>query len=512
MRSKTNSTYVNVYSGQKAYNEFRDAEDCIEVYRKRQEVYLRSYYETKYTFDNGGYVLFDTLTYDDEHCPWASDMLGISMDEKHDFRCFNPTDYKDFMKRLRSYLSRRGYDVRYKIKFQYVTEYGTADYYTTPDGRIHSTTHRPHYHVLFYVTDLTLEPEVLSKAIKSCWNRGRTDGVEDQPKHYANNIFRCGCSPERMRGLTYYIAKYITKDSEYQQIVNSRYYYLEEIMLGNESFIGECKSKFIERYSSKNWYSPDFEKTPKYVYFLKSQIRKYINDRVNQFHRTSLHFGEYALADYSVDGLIEDPYMSMPDTKKVVRRIPLPLYYRRKLFYDKCVHSNGKEYWTLNADGERFMESCTYRAIERLATTYSDKFATLCKDLGPDSPMLVKIVNLLDGRTWEDFANYKVLFQDRFYDTDIEDISEYDYTQIWKRHEEGLLLDEITEDEEKRLFTDHVIDSNTFPEFNGFDQLDGLMKFLTETRFDSVRQETFDNKELMNKRYRDLGFRVKNKN
>ena len=190
---------------------------------KRNEAYLRNYWQVKATHDQDGYVIFDTLTYSPETVPMASDLFSCVPKDK-DFMCFNPEHYKQFMDKLRKRLSRRGFDVVRNLAYYYVTEYGTKDTYTDPSGRLHYGTHRPHYHVLFYVTGANKpKPEVLSDIIADCWTYGRTDGIRYHDKAYFNhNVFWKVCGDLRMRGLTYYLAKYITKDSDFQKVLDER--------------------------------------------------------------------------------------------------------------------------------------------------------------------------------------------------------------------------------------------------------------------------------------------------
>lgn len=127
------------------------------------------------------------------------------------------------MDALRKRLRRRKFDVVNNLSYYFVTEYGTADTYSDPSGRLHYGTHRPHYHVLFYVTDPRLTPVVLSDIIADVWKYGRTDGIRYHDRTYFNhNVFWKTCGDNRMRGLTMYLAKYITKDSDFQKVLDKR--------------------------------------------------------------------------------------------------------------------------------------------------------------------------------------------------------------------------------------------------------------------------------------------------
>lgn len=74
---------------------------------------------------------------------------------------------------------------------------------------------------------------------------------------------------------------------------------------------------------------------------------------VNQFHRTSQHFGESALDSMDWNELVKYGSCLMPDSKNVGIRVPLSTFYKRKLFYD-IVTVNGSRYWQLNDLGKEY--------------------------------------------------------------------------------------------------------------------------------------------------------------
>ena len=152
--------------------------ECKEL--KRTEWYYRTYYEAMSCFDSNGYVLFDTLTYRDEELPHVSEFIDI--DSEWDASCFDVEDYRLFFVRLRMALQREiGWNPAHCLKYFLTSEYGTDDRYT----------HRPHYHVLFFVrgdeNGRRVDPLVLSKLINKCWMKGRTDGIDYKPYKYVMN-------------------------------------------------------------------------------------------------------------------------------------------------------------------------------------------------------------------------------------------------------------------------------------------------------------------------------------
>ena len=95
--------------------------------------------------------------------------------------CFSYQHVRDFMVDLRQTLKRAGFNPKDNLRYFLTSEYGHQ-------------THRPHYHVLFYVTDASLSPEALSVAVAKCWKHGRTDGVPYRGRGYVmlHNTFDSG--------------------------------------------------------------------------------------------------------------------------------------------------------------------------------------------------------------------------------------------------------------------------------------------------------------------------------
>ena len=186
--------------------------------RLRDEYSFRTYWHTKDTIDNGGYVLFDTLTYDEENLPHISDFVDIKKYGIKDFSCFNRQHYKLFFKRLRRKIEKT-YGLVRAISYFFSTEYGEDDRYT----------HRPHYHILIFVKRWEIDPIWLSYAIAECWQYGRTDGLKYQPlKHVAEHVYGCNLGFGEntdtfvLRAVTHYLSKYITKNNLFQKNINER--------------------------------------------------------------------------------------------------------------------------------------------------------------------------------------------------------------------------------------------------------------------------------------------------
>ena len=91
--------------------------ECLEA--KKRDWFFRTYYEAKSTFDKGGYILFDTLTYANEHLPHLNDFLDekYHLSYRDNVSCFSTEDYRLFMVRLRRALTYEGYDVANNMKY-----------------------------------------------------------------------------------------------------------------------------------------------------------------------------------------------------------------------------------------------------------------------------------------------------------------------------------------------------------------------------------------------------------
>lgn len=488
---------------------------------KRNEHYLRSYWQVRVTHDQDGYVLFDTLTYDEQHVPHASDFFSCVPKDK-DFTCFNPEHYKAFMDKLKKRLERRGYDVRHNMAYDYVTEYGTSDTYVDPCGRVHKGTHRPHYHILLYVVgENKPSPAVLSDIISDCWTYGRTDGIRYRDRAYFNhNVFWKSCGQFRMNGLTMYISKYITKDSDFQSVLDSRCKAIIPSQMENKSLVAEITKKFNERFKSKKWFEKPAIKQEKLRYFIENEVSKYVRNRIDQFHRHSLHFGMYGIQGQNLDLqlIMKDGTMRIPDKEKVYRFIPIPMYYARKLFYEKCRRVDGTEYWRPNELGKSYLQKRSYSSVVRLA----DKYGNFMKSLptyfeGEELKTHVSnVTSLIAGRSWSDFATYLVYFRGRLYDpTEEIDDPEVIVRKSFEVDQSGagetFTFDGLSDEDERLVLQECVMDESVSPKFKDFDELFGYMDFLMDISRRKKRQRLFDKKEYFEKKYKALGMKVKYK-
>ena len=133
---------------------------------------MRSYYECLDTFENGGYVYFDTLTYDNEHLPKVSDFTNkIKRGSKDDFSCYNTEHIRLFLVRLRRFAEYYNNSLKDNLKYFVTSEYGDRKEYIDERGRKRRGTERPHYHVLFFVKNNAISVYKLSMLIDQAWGK-----------------------------------------------------------------------------------------------------------------------------------------------------------------------------------------------------------------------------------------------------------------------------------------------------------------------------------------------------
>lgn len=364
-------------------------EECERL--KSDEYYFRSWYESQYCIDNGGYVYFDTLTYNDESLPHCSDFTDlIDKGSALDFPCFCPEHIRLFLVHLRVLLNRAGYNPKGCLKYFLTCEYGTDPL----------RTHRPHYHVNFYVSDGSIPPLVLSDKVGYAWKHGITDGVKYKGVSYVkNHIFgKSFCDYDAfdavyMRNVCNYVAKYVVKDSEFMEVVNSRFDFIRTKLMS----CGHDKSS------------------------IKDVLRE-LSKRIFPFHRQSSFYGSEFLRYNNIEDIDKYGVISIPDAKQNKRSIPLPTYYKRKLYYDLVVAEDGTKHWQLNEKGIKHSVHYASKLIENNANRFLNWYNNLHTYLGKDGTACAHQVDeLLNGRSFSDFSAYLLFYRGRIVSSDIYD-------------------------------------------------------------------------------------------
>lgn len=312
VKSYTNARYIGKHYVTSFKNWFPCCfcSECIG--RKQSEWRLRAYYQAlDYFRYDDSFVLFDTLTYRDENLKYFHDIFPASKYQYWDFMSFSREDVKDFLRDLRKRLEQLGFDVRENLIVLVTSEYGSR-----PD-----CTHRPHYHILFFVK-FKIDPILLSYIIGDVWKHGRTDGVKYKGENYVRyqRVFRN--SDASLLKICNYVTKYITKD----------FYTYKKLF-------GRCFKSFSVMH-------PGWTES----YKMRCEFRRFKN-QVLPFHLQGLGFGKHGIEIYDIDKIIESNSLPMPiSSKGIVAHIPLPQYYQRKLFYEHYKFE-GRVCWKLNDKG-----------------------------------------------------------------------------------------------------------------------------------------------------------------
>lgn len=365
--------------------------ECSECKKAMQnEYYFRAAYQCEETLNCHGFVYFDTLTYAENHLPHIADFVP-ELDKRSmlNHSCFNLDHYRKFFVRLRRKLDYYGYDAK-QVKYFMCSEYGTDE----------TKTHRPHYHILFFCTDPKLDSLILSDFVADCWPYGRTDGKPYKGVTYVmNHTFDERKDRAYMRNVCNYVAKYVTKNSSFDSTIESRIKLL------------------VQRLCPKD---------PK-------EFRRRLKRNMCEFHRQSQGFGIYGLKYNDVNEVYSTGMLKLADSEHIVTHIPLPMYFQRKMFYDLTHDKLGNKCWRLNEKGVQYRLDRLDDTIDRAAVKYAEWFANLDNtitvgDIYPEynsNPMTESLsveiqdslkdaaVKWLDGRSWNEFAEYVLVYKGR---------------------------------------------------------------------------------------------------
>ena len=459
------SMYLNIPCGR--------CSECMQL--RRDQFYLRTYWEARNCFDQNGYVYFETLSYRTDDLPHLSWWFPEFEGKSYDYPCFCYEHYRNFMKRLRINLERGVFEPDYleiqklrkekndlkKMRSKYplrkkidkinngpkrewienriteinyeiedlsnskvcwnvdknlksvvVSEYGSDEIYRDDKGRLRRATFRPHYHLLFFVNMPDLPSTKLAEYIYKSWKHGKTDSVDvdgNLRTSYIRHHNTIGQGSSRnteleLRKVSKYISKYITKDSKNSDKIKARVQYA-----------GERIGRVYEEYDG-NFYTIGKENTDITVKCMRLvRVQEDLNKLkrlVDGFHLQGLGYGLYALDPKNFDEveLMEKGTMTLPDSLKVVKHIPVPQYYLRHLYYD-CV--TPKDDWrvnsptfVLNERGKEFKRKSLYRFYQNKVKGYNNLY------LNMSNLDKMKVEFILDGRSLSDYVLYKCFYQD----------------------------------------------------------------------------------------------------
>ncbi len=321
---------------------------------KKREYYLRSYYHAQQCLSAGGFVLFDTLTYAPVYLPKISDYFPT----KYNYPCFDSMHIRKFIAKLRQ-RCKRGY--KSNFDFMLSSEYGSSEFHQ----------HRPHYHILFFVTG-KIDPLTFSSLVADCWFYGRTDGKPYKSDYYVINNVLNGDSAKKIRVLKY-VTKYISKSCLFTKEINKR---INAIVFEMANMYGSKRDEWLNSLGA-------------------AKFREQLNRWMGQFHRQSTGFGACLLENLDINEVFKDGRLKVVDNEKIILSIPLPTYYKRKLFYQQ-LEVDGTKIWSPTELGVQYLQTQNTRLKKYLKDYYSAA-AAQCK-LDIDTTALSEYVVDYRGR------------------------------------------------------------------------------------------------------------------
>lgn len=351
---------------------------CAECQKMMSDAwYFRAYYQSKDCIDSDGYVYFDTLTYRNEDLPHISDFFPVLKGRISDVSCFNLNHYREFFKKLRVYIQRAGYGTK-NVKYFLSSEYGTDERFT----------HRPHYHILFYVykddNGKLIPVEELSELVRKAWIYGRTDGIYYKGmKYILDHTFGNMYSSDihHVHSICNYVTKYVQKDSEFEQTIKSRINVIAYQLFGKKRFSDLTLDE-------------------------QDQLNAVARD-LRQFHRQSQGFGLQFLKYNDYDEMFDTGMIKIPnsDATKPCRQIPIPRYFLEHLFYDK---DSGNRNRRLTDEGIEYKKLRLADNTLRFANRVDDWLQSQAmQGTGKD----IEFLRLNDGRDIYEFAKYIMVYR-----------------------------------------------------------------------------------------------------
>lgn len=212
------------------------------MHRKQDDYFVKAYYLAKHYYANGGFVFFDTLTYNETCIPIyrinGDAYYTFCLEHLREFRLylFDELEKKlidtykfsdalmnnaERVKYMRSLgvetdikLSKRDKArvLNYNEKRQIVRVFLKNDFDYLITSEYGHTTQRPHYHILFYCKNALITYLDVANLIRKCWDFGFTDSKYTVHDRVVN--------PQKLDLAISYVTKYVLKDAIYSQITN----------------------------------------------------------------------------------------------------------------------------------------------------------------------------------------------------------------------------------------------------------------------------------------------------
>lgn len=196
---------------------------------------VRNYFEAKRIQRLGGFMVYVTLTYNNDNVPKFSPMdyllsretsefpLHFDVDKFKDshisacreYLCFRHSDLQKYLKAIRSQFVRDGIG---DIRYFFASEFGGDYDYIDDSGRQRHATHRPHYHGLFFVNESLDKFDRVREVIADKWTYGDVTFTQDPNDSTApfGLVKLNGKSDTALSDFlspAMYVAKYVGKES-----------------------------------------------------------------------------------------------------------------------------------------------------------------------------------------------------------------------------------------------------------------------------------------------------------
>lgn len=368
---------------------------------KKNQLYTRMYFEFMDNVEHDGLTFFDTFTYSEDTVP-----------RFHGLKCFNKQHYMDFMKRLRTNITR---DLQ-KLHPHSGIKFSDLNIRVVWSSEYGSKTHRPHYHAVFFVRHdkCKITSWFFKKNIKKSWTYGFTD--KRSPFDLSVN---------RLDALKY-ATKYIHKDDNFLYCLNDQ--------KDSKEFLDWFHTSYFDLYGKKySKASVGFSDLRSLIYAQHDDVALQYNFEgkyIVPFHAHSQGLGACIIDRVPLDDLLSDKIRIPFDNRDLPYKTPD--YIVRKFFmtYDKLTKCyEPKDSYNLlyfnrmkkNLESVPVHMTNVFDNLNSLPMSVQSTLAERChsvESLTFDSLKDVqnRFTLLLGSRTLSDLAYYRLFYKDRYVD------------------------------------------------------------------------------------------------
>ena len=223
--------------------------------------------------------------------------------------------------------------------------------------------------------------------------------------------------------------------------------------------------------------------------------------------------------------LLEINEVILPSSETVVATAPLPMYYKRKLFYQLHKREDGTYYWQLTPIGEYYHSLNMLKRVDKHSKSVEECLHNASVE------EVEYVTQLLAGRSLHDFSIYKVFYQGRMRSSDSYDFSNLCpiYDLVDNEYNLHDWIDEINKSnvcnslgdyqvyvvddynqvqlnyfhtyDKSKLFDKLAFNQDSCPAFTNFDRLDSFILSIKKPTKDN-QQKLFEYKEHLTKLFK----------